>query len=287
MPIQIKAVSSLEKCFMDEDIRAKREISRGEALRGEEFSFGVAYTSDDPAHYPKTILHLDIDSPLKEFVTVRQVEQVPVRYPTYAFGDDDYLRKTPGLYPDLLLPLNPRGDVFVTYGELKALWVTVKIPESLTPGDYPVSVRLSANGVSLSAGITLHVIAAVLPKQDMIVTEWFHCDCIANYYNLETFSPTHCEYIAKFMKTAVDNGINTILMPVFTPPLDTAVGGERRTTQLVEVTNTDTGWEFGFDRVEQWVKLALAVGVEYCEISHLYTHWGAKHAPKVMGWDGS
>ena len=33
----------------------------------------------------------------------------------------------------------------------------------------------------------------------MIVTEWFHCDCIANYYDLETFSPKHCEYIGKFM----------------------------------------------------------------------------------------
>ena len=105
-----------------------------------------------------------------------------------------------------------------------------------------------------------------LPKQTMIVTEWFHCDCIANYYDLETFSPKHCEYIGKFMRAAVDNGINAILTPVFTPPLDTAVGGERRTTQLVDVTKTEDGWEFGFSKLEQWVHLALAVGVEYFEI---------------------
>ena len=57
-----------------------------------------------------------------------------------------------------------------------------------------------------AAEITLHIIGAVLPKQTMIVTEWFHCDCIANYYDLETFSPKHCEYIGKFMRAAVDNG---------------------------------------------------------------------------------
>ncbi len=285
MSILIKAVSSLEKCFMDEDIAAKREIDRGEALLGEEFAFEVAYVSDDPAHFPRKTLRLSVVSPLKDYITVRQIEPVPVRYPAAPGSDDNYLRKTPGLYPDLLAPLNPRGEVFVTCGQLKALWVTVKVPEDAEAGDYPVAIRLEAEEASFSAEITLHVIGVRIPKQKMIVTEWFHTDCIANYYDLETFSPKHCEYIGKFMRAAVDNGINAILTPVFTPPLDTAVGGERRTTQLVDVTKTEDGWEFGFSKLEQWVHLALAVGVEYFEISHFYTQWGAKHAPKIMGWD--
>lgn len=285
MSILIKAVSALEKCFMDEPFGSKKEITRGEALLGEEFSFEVVYTSDEPAHHPKAMFRLNVVSPLKKWITVRAVEQVPVRLPAYQWADDNYLRKTPGLYPDLLAPLNPKADVMVTYGELKALWVTVKVPASIEAGDYPVAIRLEAGEEVHAAEITLHVIGAVLPKQEMIVTEWFHCDCIANYYDLETFSPKHCEYIGKFMRTAVENGINAILMPVFTPPLDTAVGGERRTTQLVDVARTEDGWSFGFDRVEQWVNLAKAVGVEYYEVSHLYTQWGAKHAPKIMGWE--
>lgn len=285
MSILIKAISAMEKCFMDEDFGSKKAIARGEALLGEEFSFEVAYTSDDPGHHPKAVFHLNVVSPLKKWITVRTVEQVPVRLPAYRWADDNYLRKTPGFYPDLLEPLNPKDDVMVTYGELKALWVTVKVPRTLDPGDYPVAVRLESGEQVYSAEITLHVIGAVLPKQTMIVTEWFHCDCIANYYDLETFSPKHCEYIGKFMRTAVENGINAILMPVFTPPLDTAVGGERRTTQLVDVTKTDDGWSFCFNRVEQWVNLARNVGVEYFEVSHLYTQWGAKHAPKIMGWE--
>ena len=285
MSIHVKAISSMEKCFMDEDIGAKRTLLCGEALLGEEFSFEVAYTSEDPAHHPKAAFRLNVVSPLKDCITVRAVEQVPVRMPAYRWSDDNYLRKTPGLYPDLLAPLNPNGDVFVTYGELKALWVTVKVPADAEAGDYPVSVRFENGEESCSADITLHVIGAVLPKQKMIVTNWFHTDCIANYYDLETFSPKHFEYIAKFMRAAVANGINAILMPVFTPPLDTAVGGERRTTQLVDVTKTADGWEFGFDKVERWVALARSVGVEYFEVSHFYTQWGAKHTPKVMGWE--
>jgi hypothetical protein len=284
MSILIKPISALEKCFMDESIDSKRAVCRGEALLGEEFSFEVAYTSDDPADHPKRTAHLAVVSPLRESITVRTVEQVPVRMPCYAWADDNYLRKTPGLYPDLLVPLDPKDDVWVTFGELKALWVTVRVPEGCTPGDYPISVRLECGEQTASAEFTLHVIGAALPKQKMIVTEWFHADCIANYYGLDTFSCRHWEYIAKFMRTAVQNGINAILMPVFTPPLDTAVGGERRTTQLVDVTKTADGWEFGFDRVEHWVEIAKCAGVEYYEISHFYTQWGAGHAPKVMAW---
>ena len=39
------------------------------------------------------------------------------------------------------------------------------------------------------------------------------------------------------------------------------------------------------DGVERWVKTARACGVENYEVAHLYTQWGAGHAPKVMGTD--
>lgn len=286
MSILMKAVSAMEKCFMDESIDSKATITAGSALRGEEFCYEIAYTSDDPGHHPKCALTLVIDSPVKDYLTVSMVEQVPVRVPCYNWADDNYLRKEPGLFPDLLVPMTPDMPVFVTYRELKSLFLKVKVPETLAGGDYPITVKFMAGAdVAAESTINLHVIDAVLPKTNFIVTKWFHCDCIASYYDLETFSEKHWDYIAKFMKTATENGINAILMPVFTPPLDTAVGGERPTTQLVDVKKTADGWEFGMDKVERWVKTAKECGVEYYEVSHLYTQWGAGHAPKVMGYD--
>ena len=59
----------------------------------------------------------------------------------------------------------------------------------------------------------------------------------------------------------------------------------------------ETGtYTFGFDRLDRWVAMCDRVGVRYFEISHLFTQWGAAHAPKVMvrvdgeekklfGWD--
>ena len=78
-----------------------------------------------------------------------------------------------------------------------------------------------------------------------------------------------------------------ILTPLFTPPLDTAVGGERPTMQLVDVTTTEGGkYTFGFDRLTRWFETAQRCGMKYFELSHLFTQWGAKHAPKIVDTDG-
>ena len=56
------------------------------------------------------------------------------------------------------------------------------------------------------------------------------------------------------MASAAEHGINMLLTPVFTPPLDTAKGGERTTVQLVDVTFADGQWSFGFDRLRDVYK---------------------------------
>ena len=290
MSVLFKTVSALEKCFLDESIDSKTAFTEAAVLRGEEFAFEIAYTGDNPAVFPRDTFRLRIDSDLADSITVREIVSVPVRVPCFASSDDNYLRKTPGLYPDLLAPCDPNGNLYATPGQLKSLYVEVNVPEDCTPGAHTITLVFIQNGEERTADFTLNVLDAVLPKQETVVTEWFHTDCIANYYNLETFSETHWDYIEKFMKTAVKNGINAILTPVFTPPLDTAVGGERRTTQLVDVTErTDilgnSVWEFGFDKVERWVETGRRAGVQYFEISHLYTQWGVAHAPKIMGTD--
>ena len=136
----------------------------------------------------------------------------------------------------------------------------------------------------------------MMPAQDTRVTNWFYADCLADYYGVESFSDRHFEICENFIKTAVENGINMILMPVFTPPLDTAVNGERTTTQLVGVTVDGGKYTFDFTLAERWLDMCDRVGVKYIEVAHLFTQWGAYHAPKIMatvdgeykrifGWD--
>lgn len=133
--------------------------------------------------------------------------------------------------------------------------------------------------------LELEVIPAVLPEQKLIFTQWFHCDCLASYYNVEVFSEEHWRIIENFVKTAVKNGINMLLMPVFTPPLDTEVGGERPTVQLVGVTKDGAHYSFDYTLADRWIDMCRRCSVRYYEVSHLFTQWGAAHAPKVMAYE--
>ena len=144
--------------------------------------------------------------------------------------------------------------------------------------------------------LTLTVLPAVLPAQTVFYTNWFHYDCLSTYYRVDVFSERHWEIVESFVRTAVSLGINTLLTPVFTPPLDTVVGGERPTVQLVDVTVENGRYRFGFDKLKRFCDMCLRCGVALLEIAHLFTQWGAEHAPKIMatvdgeykrifGWD--
>lgn len=57
--------------------------------------------------------------------------------------------------------------------------------------------------------------------------------------------------------------------------------------QLVDITvhegtSGESRYSFGYDKLDRYVQLALDAGMEYFEISHLFSQWGAIHAPKVM-----
>lgn len=78
------------------------------------------------------------------------------------------------------------------------------------------------------------------------------------------------------MQTAVDNGINMNLTPIFTPPLDTEIGSERPTVQLVGISKDESGYTFDFEKLKKWINMALECGIEYFEMAHLFSQWGAK-----------
>ena len=128
----------------------------------------------------------------------------------------------------------------------------------------------------------LEVIDVVLPQQELIVTQWFHSDCLADYYGCEVFSGRYWQIVESFMKTAAQNGINMILTPIFTPPLDTEIGSERPTVQLVDIAKDESGYTFNFDKLKRWIDMAHASGIRYFEMAHLFSQWGAKCTPKII-----
>lgn len=281
---------SLHKQFPDERPNGS-PIASLRALRGETVSAQLLICVNVPLHSRMTAA-LTADG--LNGARLRLVRTVPVRYAWPTNGDEWYLRKTPGMYPDLLADLQ---SFWLNGGETRALWLDIRVPDDQPAGEYTVTVQLTDGETTAEAALTVTVLAAQLPAQTLQCTIWFHADCLADYYGVPVFSEEYWAITARFMRALADSGSNMILTPIFTPPLDTEIGGERTTVQLIDVTRrADGSYAFGFDRLRRWIDTATANGLRYFEISHLFTQWGAAAAPKVMahtpdgdrrifGWD--
>ena len=294
----------------------------GEPLRewslckNEPFSFQLAYRiTDGTAKATPFFLRVHSDLP----VSVYQTGCVPVLH-----GDVPGLDPVPpvGMYPDVLIPrkTNPAltrqdkqevdGDFrYIAEGEpnqlfaysdsWQTLWLTVNEQGAVVaPGIHTLELELL--GPKLDpighAVLILTVLNAALPRQSLIYTNWLHCDCICDHYGVELFSDRFFDILESFVEKAAQNGMNMVLTPCFTPPLDTAVGQERMTVQLVKIRREKDEYFFDFSLLKRFVSLCQRAGIRYFEHSHLFTQWGARHAPKIVaevdgaqtrifGWD--
>lgn len=270
--IETRLLSSLEKVFLD-DAPAETPLSLT-ALQGETISFQLAFRDTDAAWQEVAV---EADSPAT--VRIRLVQHVPVRMANYPDGDADTLRGgAPGLYPDLLTNVQPH--MLKLSRNWTTLWVDVTAPHA---GICPVTLRLTGgDGVLAERTVNVEVLPAELPPQKLLLTRWFHCDGLAQYYGVPVFSEEHWTLIERFLRSAARHGMNMLLTPVHTLPLDTAVGHERLTTQLVDVSVEKGEYHFGMDKLRRWIRLAQDCGITHFEVAHLYTQWGARHAPKIM-----
>lgn len=305
--LQVKFVSSLEKAFFDQSINDFEAVEKISALKGERLSLQLLYAFTDDDRHRSPRFHTPVfGGELAEFVNARNVKHLPV---TKYDGDysnpyvSEYLRLPPALFPDLLSPLAGGNRFAICDMMLESIWVEIDIPSDFKAGEYTLTVDIDQNELPpferehvASTSVKIEVINATLPEQSLIHTEWFYTDCLANYFNVDVWSERHWEIIESYAKCAVKNGINMLLTPVFTPELDTAIGGERLTTQLVGIKKSQNRYSFNWKLLDRWIEMCNRVGIKYFEIAHLFTQWGATHAPKIMatvdgeykqifGWD--
>ncbi len=288
--IEIKALSSLEKCFLDEGLENKNELTGITVFSNQRLCYQIALCRSERLPH-KQNCRISLEGKLAKYASLRRVVSVPVHFPCRTTTcDNNYLRKTPGLYPDLLQPMQYGDQIALLTDQPEALWIEAHLPSDIEAGSYPLTLRvtdLAKSSVLAEKTVTVRVLGEKLPEQKLIHTEWFYTDCIANHYRVRAFGEKHWKLIESFLRTAAENGINMILTPIFTPALDTRVGGERLTTQLLDihVTGKDQ-YSFGFALLDRWIELCHSLGIRYFEFAHFFTQWGAKHAPKIVATVG-
>lgn len=302
--------SALEKVMPGRRPASLEDGSRLSCWPGEKAAVQLVFHAEsDSMNMPVLQYAVEITGVPGE-VELRRVIPVPVQMPCYVSSDEDYISKEPGLFPDLLEPVS-HSRILPIPGQYRSLWLTFHISGDAAPGDYEIQIQAKPNAAPVQpAGwtchepeaeqftcrLTLHVCAERLEKQRLLHTQWFHTDCLSSYYGVAVFSEEYWRITENFIRSAAEHGINMLLTPIFTPPLDTPVGGERPTVQLVDVIVEQGKYRFGFEKLARWTALTRKAGITHLEIPHFFTQWGAVATPKVMalvdgtekrifGWD--
>lgn len=277
----LKLFSSLEKVFFDKPSDVA-EHTEGSMLKNEIYSFQLAAFCQD-AENQKTSCIIKIESELQPYITIHQVGYVPVLVPSIQIDDDDdYISKRPGLFPDSLHSIKD-GRIELLNQQTRTFWIAVE-PKGEKTGIYPIVLQIldRKNNILAETCFTLEIIDAELPETEVRNTAWFHGDCLAALHNVEVQSEAYYEILEKYLAVYAKFGHNMILTPIFTPALDTEVGGERPTNQLVDIVRDHGRYAFDFTRLKRWIDLCHKYGIRFFEMAHLFTQWGAEHAPKIM-----
>lgn len=291
---------SLEKVFASQRPPALEESYKLMILQGEVPAVQLVYKKEKTGNRQEKLRKFIYRIESGPFsVRVRDVEQVPSAFPCYEVTDDNYLSIEPGLFPDLL---KPRRDhvMLPVGGQYRSLWIDFPDTEWIMAGEYLIEILIEelekkekteetakaedGGKVVKRLSFRIEVVDAQLPAQSLIHTEWFHADCLADYYHVKVFSERHWEILERqIMFAGKELRINMLLTPVFTPPLDTAAGGKRTTVQLADITRRDGKYCFEFGRLKRWCAICRRAGIRYIEIPHLFTQWGAKATPNIYG----
>lgn len=279
---QFRIVDCLDRVFPEVAPRCASAPLAG--FRDERISFQLAFRAPRGAERLEDAVSVEVTAP-GIGASLFAVESAAARLVAHDDHDDGYERVAPGLFPDILAPAD-EGVVAPWVAGWRAVWVDLDVsqaPAGVTA--VRVVVRHRASGELLfEEAVEVRVLDEVLPALAITDTHWLHADALADAYQVEVFSPDHWTAIDNFMASAARMRATSLLAPVWTPPVDTAVGARRRAVQLIDVEATGGGrYAFGFEKLDRWLGLMRGHGFTGVEIPHLFTQWGARAAPAIDG----
>lgn len=301
MPYEIKQFDSLQKIYGN-DFPEKEARSKAVLLSGERYNRQIAIKTDERFWFT-----VKVNSELKDFITVYRVENAVMDMAAVPTATSkNYITLENGIMPDILIPIDESTAITAPYGT-SAIWIELNFPENFAPGTYSVEVELNtcdAFSIAMenknftskkhTCNFEVEVLNKKLSDRKIIYTQWIHLDCIASAHNVGIFSEQHWNLIEKYIKTAAKLGINMILTPVHTPPLDTSKGIYRENVSLIEVLYDEKSKRYSFnpDKLERYIDICLKCGIEYFEIAHLFSQWGSEFAAPItvngehkFGWN--
>ena len=264
--IEFYTVASLERVY--KDVRPQNILRSYSCLLNETIYFQMVLFSKENC---TVRLHCQADLPIALY------KQKYVKGSVAPNRADEYYETNRSFYPDPLCPFD--GTLELSAGEYCSVWAKVNCVKA---GKQEIICIAKTETETLEERINVLVSSTPLEKNDAILINWLHYDCICHKHGIAPFSAEFYDTLKEYIKLYTETGFNTLYVPLFTPPLDTAIGSERLTIQTVAVKKHKGKYIFEFSRLKEFIDFAKAQGIKYFEFSHLFTQWGAKACPKII-----
>ncbi|MFA7174122.1 MAG: glycoside hydrolase domain-containing protein [Kiritimatiellia bacterium] len=197
-----------------------------------------------------------------ENLTWNFVTDILVLTNTPKLRKSDLTRPAPARFPDCLSEERQCG---VTNGALKAIYLTLRIPEAAEPGEYRGSLTVSAGEAAASLPVTLTVYPLTLPDQrHMLVAEWFSTHQFKKFHDVEsTQSERYWQILRAYAKNMVEHRQNTFRIGL----------------SLIKTTMDEKGqYSYDFSEFDQFAQVFWDTG----RMDAMETGFVANHVPG--GW---
>ena len=276
--IETATVSCMEKLRVESELTMLE--SRGVTMKNQMHRFQLVLKNKQFGALFEN--HVVVTGDLTPFITLSVIDSVPTEF-TFNGKPDDYYLGTSGVYADVIRPYR-RGDIVVPTNGNRCLWVCVEPKDVLPVGIHKIGFQILDKDDRLmgETEYELEVLDALVQSAPIKKTNWMHYDSICRKHNVKPFSSDFYKAFENYLSAYTRSGFNMLLTPIFTPALDTYVGGERMTAQLIGICKNASGYTFDFSKLKEFLDFVLARGIEYIEFSHLFTQWGGTNCPKIV-----
>jgi len=207
-------------------VRARQEI------KDLTISLGPLKKADGPAEIPAANVRWNF------------VDGIFIEKNTRKIRPSDLVRPAPAWFPDCL---GEKRTCAVAKGQLKAVYLTIRIPRDAEPGQYRAEVAAADGASRATLPLVLTVYPLTLPDQrHLMVTEWFSTGQFNKYHGVDPADP---EQYFKMLRIYAQN-MAEHRQNVF-----------RVSLGLIQSTRTPDGkFRFDFEPFDRWAQVFWDTG---------------------------
>ncbi len=261
------------------DLQPESLVWEQAGWRGERLNTTLVVWSPDTLDQVRFVLH-DLAGPKGAVLKKENIKLNLVRYvlSNYPYGDGN-LDCGPSPYKDVFL-MPDRFEAFERFQlpgrTSRPVWLSLEVPPGTEPGQYQGTIDVKTDRYNATLTLKIKVQTPTLPPP----AEWkFRLDLWQNpwvlawYNHVEPWSEEHKLLLKKHMKLYADAGGKYITTyAVHSPWADNSF---RIEDTMIDWTKQEDGsWKFDYDIFDQYVELAMGVGVDEAITIYSPVPWG-------------